>query len=588
MPTQMGLGVSSAHEAMSHDACPNFPGEPYTINAETTVIGNDPQCLLSPSQVQKSRHVTLLFPSGSSETHTTSCHLMDLPFARQLIHNLSVSSRLHAASYSTTCPSKCARNWSPNEATSSHSQYHRVNEVCLGILNLFPAGITLCSDVTSKGCPSCKCAAGDSSLNREIGAQSSVAEGPSKRWGSAVGSTGGSGGTDRFASYMFFIWLLPFAVSTFLVAALRIPRGACAGALLNSTGEFVVSKSPRLRTPEWWLLPLLPSAFQSPYTFGKATLISPRYTNYLAALLSILFLPAPVGQLRLSISTTRAPPITKMSEYNNQQHSSSGEYPPLEYESHWEDALYGMVTGYEDQNLGYATDIPDLQPIYMEDLFIHQSPLDSQNSSPLTLGEEALWPPASEFGDNSPEAYFSFESSSLTSSPMNTPESFSTLSSGGQIPQSPYSSVDTPTTLSTLSPGGQIPQTPASLEPSSPPPPAPEPVQNPDGTWACPQPGCTHPGHKRRCDARKHYKSHTKPYACRVKGCEYRSSNAKDRERHYDTRHAKTRHPACPAPGCGVLKSRVDNMRDHIRRKHPEMDHKGPEISALYPRRGRN
>lgn len=176
---------------------------------------------------------------------------MDLPFARQLIHNLSVSSRLHAASYSTTCPSKCAQcKWSPNEATSLHNQYHRVNEVCLGILVLFSAGITLCRDVSSKGRPSCcKCAAGDSSLNREIGAQSSVAEGPSKRWGSAVGSTGGSGGADQFAPYMFVIWLLPFAVSTFLVAALGIPRGARAGALLNSTGEFVVSKSPRLRTP---------------------------------------------------------------------------------------------------------------------------------------------------------------------------------------------------------------------------------------------------------------------------------------------------------------------------------------------------
>lgn len=230
---------------------------------------------------------------------------MDLPFARQLIHNLSVSSRLHAASYSTTCPSKCAQcKWSPNEATSLHSQYHRVNEVCLGILALFPVGITLCLDASSKGSLSCKCAAGDSSLNREIGAQSSVAEGPSKRWGSAVGSTGGSGGTDRFASYMFVIWLLPFAVSTFLVAALGIPCGPRAGALLNSTGEFVVSKSPRLRTPgqingaasyeagglddtlqtrrkNGGYYRCFPQLSNPPIHFGKATLISPRYTTTL-------------------------------------------------------------------------------------------------------------------------------------------------------------------------------------------------------------------------------------------------------------------------------------------------------------------
>lgn len=279
-----------------------------------------------------------------------------------------------------------------------------------------------------------------------------------------------------------------------------------------------------------------------------------------------------------------------MSEFNN-QHTPPGGYLSPEYDqTHWEDATYGMmITGYEDPSFGYTADVPtDLQPIFMEDFLTpHLSPLDSQNSSPLTLGEEALWPPVSEFGDNSPGTYFSFESSSPTSSPVDTPTSFSTLSSGGQIPQTPSSPVDTLASLSPLS-SSHIPQTPTSLEPSSPPPPAPEPIQNPDNTWACPQPGCTHPGHKRRCDARKHYKSHTKPYACRVKGCEYRSSNAKDRERHYDTRHAKTRHPACPAPGCGVLKSRVDNMRDHIRRKHPEMDHKSADISALYPRRGRN
>lgn len=281
-----------------------------------------------------------------------------------------------------------------------------------------------------------------------------------------------------------------------------------------------------------------------------------------------------------------------MSEFNN-QHTPPGEYFSPEYDqTHWEDATFGMmITGYEDPSFGYAADVPaDLQPIFMEDLLTpHLSPLDSQNSSPLTLCDD-LWPPTSGFGDNSPDSYFSLEPSSLTSSPVDTPASFSTPSSGGQIPQTPYSPVDTPTSHSSpsSSSSGQIPQTPASLEPASPPPPAPEPIQNPDSTWACPQPGCTHPGHKRRCDARKHYKSHTKPYACRVKGCEYRSSNAKDRERHYDTRHAKTGHPACPARGCGALKSRVDNMRDHIRRKHPEMDHKSSAISDLYPRRRRS
>ncbi|KAG0638512.1 hypothetical protein HOY80DRAFT_1010057 [Tuber brumale] len=580
MATRMDFGVSPAREAMSHDGCPSFLGEPYIDNAETAVIENDPRRRLPPPEVPKSQHVTYHFPSGPSESHTPSSHLMDLPFARQLIHHLSVSSRLHAAGYSTTCPSKCAQcQCSPNEATLFDKvprghRYHRVNKLCLGTSLLFSDGITLSYNVSSGDCRSCKCTVGDSSLNREFGMQSSVAEGPSKRWASAVGSkTDGTGDANRFASYMLVIWLLPLAVSTFLVAALGIPHGARAGALLNSTGEFVVSKPPpRLRTPDpkeaLWLLPLFPSAFQPPYTLEKL------HRSRRASRLSI-YLRLSACSCRpttLLIHTTCAWPIADMSGYEQFTRLPLREYPPVGYDqnilSHFEDAIHAVISQHEDQNLEY-TDLPripvdaSIQPMFMEPMFTpHLSPLDTPETSPSTLYEDLpQWLPGSEFGDDSSEIFFSFDSPLITfaSSPVDTPN---------------------PST-----PGDQIPQTPTSLEPSSPPPPAPEPVQNPDGTWACPQAGCTHPGHKRRCDARKHHKSHTKPYACKMRNCGYRSSNAKDRERHYDTRHASTKHPACPAPGCGVLKSRVDNMRDHIRRKHPGMDYRSPRISALYPRR---
>ncbi|RPB01892.1 hypothetical protein L873DRAFT_1674790 [Choiromyces venosus 120613-1] len=556
MATQMGLGVLSVDEAMSYDGCPNSPGETITANAKTTVIENVTQCQLP----QNSHNVTSNTSSGSSETHTSSSHLMDLPFARQLIRNLSVPSRLQPVGSSTTYPSKCAqRQWSPNEATLLHSRCHGLNELCYGTYDSLSDGITTCSDVSSRDCRSCKCAVGDSSLNREIGAQSSFVEGPSKGWDSAAGSKmGGLRDADLFLSYILVFWLLPVVVSTFLVAALGIPHGACAGALLNSTGNFVVSKShPRLRTPEASrLLPLLPSACQ---------------------------IPSSIQPLGPNLSQNMSEPY--------QSCTPSGDYFALGYEqgSHFDNASYGM-TGYEESSelsIEYHLHAPQIPPdffeTYMDDMFVSphiSSPLNTPTStsptstSPGTIYEDpVILSSGSGFGGDPAEQFFFFESSSssLFSSP------------------SLSSPVDTPTS-STFS-GDQIPSTPSTLEPGSPPPspapPAPEPVQNPDGTWACPQSGCTHPGHKRRCDARKHHKSHTKPYRCKERGCPYRSSNAKDRERHYDTRHATGTHPACPAEGCGVLKSRVDNMRDHIRRKHPGMDYRSPAISALYPRRSR-
>ncbi|CUS13615.1 unnamed protein product, partial [Tuber aestivum] len=610
MSAQMGLVVSSVREEMSHDGCPNFPGEPYTAdNAETTVIENHPQCRLLPSQVQK-LHVTPHSLSGSSETRTSSSHLMGLPFVGQLIHNLPVSSRLHAAGHSTTYPSKCTQSrWSPSEATSAHGlRCHRVNGLCFGTTVSFSDGITSCTDVSPGGCRSCVHAIGDSNLNREFGMQSSVAEGPSKGRGSAAGSkTGGSEDANLFASYMLF-WLIPLAVSTSLVAALGIPHGARAGALLNSTGEFVVSKSPpRLRTPALWLLPLFPSAFQSPYTLEQlypSSLESRLSRNLVRANCSETFC-----QLRLPIPTTWARPIAKMSSYNQSTHAPPGEdlLGPDQADSYFESEMRQIaISGYGEPSPGYTTysgqdltAIP-LQPVSMEDLLTFIPPSATPHTSPGTLYDEPQWPFGGGLGSTSPENYFS-SPENYFSSPENCLSSPNYLSSPENYPSSPGnfisfdpsitspSPADTPASA-TPSSGDRAPRTPPQSpsppEPSPPPLPTPEPLQKPDGTWACPEPGCPHPGHKRRCDARKHHKSHTKPYPCRRRGCDYRSSNAKDRERHYDTRHAKiTDHPLCPAPGCGVHKSRVDNMRDHIRRKHPEMDHRSPGISALYPRR---
>ena len=92
-----------------------------------------------------------------------------------------------------------------------------------------------------------------------------------------------------------------------------------------------------------------------------------------------------------------------------------------------------------------------------------------------------------------------------------------------------------------------------------------------DGTsWKCAYPGCTsHAIFTRRCDLRKHYRRHSKTLFCRHQGCpsatEGGFSSRKDRDRH----EAKHRPDIpCEWPGCDRVFSRVDNMKDHVRRIH--------------------
>ncbi|KAJ5143579.1 uncharacterized protein N7515_002366 [Penicillium bovifimosum] len=91
-----------------------------------------------------------------------------------------------------------------------------------------------------------------------------------------------------------------------------------------------------------------------------------------------------------------------------------------------------------------------------------------------------------------------------------------------------------------------------------------------DGTWRCAYPGCSSQASFRRgCDLRKHFNRHRKYLACRYEGCpqSVRSgfSSKKDRARH-EAKH----NPGvlCEWEGCGKVFSRVDNMKDHVRRIH--------------------
>lgn len=92
-----------------------------------------------------------------------------------------------------------------------------------------------------------------------------------------------------------------------------------------------------------------------------------------------------------------------------------------------------------------------------------------------------------------------------------------------------------------------------------------------DGTsWKCAYPGCISPAvFTRGCDLRKHYRRHTKTLFCRFEPCpaatEGGFSSRKDRDRH----EAKHRPDIpCEWRGCDRVFSRVDNMKDHVRRIH--------------------
>ena len=89
-------------------------------------------------------------------------------------------------------------------------------------------------------------------------------------------------------------------------------------------------------------------------------------------------------------------------------------------------------------------------------------------------------------------------------------------------------------------------------------------------SWRCGYPHCTSQAtFTRGCDLRKHYRRHTKSLFCRHDDCpqsrEGGFSSKKDRDRH-ESRHAPQ--IRCTHHDCDRVFSRVDNMKDHVRRIH--------------------
>ncbi|RDW70822.1 putative C2H2 transcription factor [Aspergillus mulundensis] len=96
------------------------------------------------------------------------------------------------------------------------------------------------------------------------------------------------------------------------------------------------------------------------------------------------------------------------------------------------------------------------------------------------------------------------------------------------------------------------------------------------GAWRCAYPSCTSSSLFRRgCDLRKHYNRHRKHLFCRHDGCPQSNpqmpgagfSSKKDRDRH-EAKHNPGIVCEWASEGCTRVFSRVDNMKDHVRRIH--------------------
>lgn len=108
---------------------------------------------------------------------------------------------------------------------------------------------------------------------------------------------------------------------------------------------------------------------------------------------------------------------------------------------------------------------------------------------------------------------------------------------------------------------------------------------NGQGSWSCGYPGCTSKAvFIRGCDLRKHYKRHTKTFFCQHQGCPQSRgggfSSRKDLARHEAKHNPAVR---CDWPGCERIFSRVDNMRDHVKRIHhkaAQRDHSARQATS--------
>ncbi|KAJ5964900.1 uncharacterized protein N7479_004776 [Penicillium vulpinum] len=197
---------------------------------------------------------------------------------------------------------------------------------------------------------------------------------------------------------------------------------------------------------------------------------------------------------------------------------------------------------------------------------VQSEPFPTYNNQLNTASEQ--WLPCPHHSSNTiPETFFSIPRSISTArsvpAPTNhLPKSTATTTSISSSPARSFSDPDSPSPAVNSASGSGSSSNAGDLSNYG--------IPTGNGNWRCAHPGCSSKAvFHRGCDLRKHFNRHRKYLFCRYEGCPQSSRNGfsskKDRARH-EAKH----NPGvfCEWEGCRKVFSRVDNMKDHVRRIH--------------------
>ena len=234
-----------------------------------------------------------------------------------------------------------------------------------------------------------------------------------------------------------------------------------------------------------------------------------------------------------------------------------GSYTYAEDYSQLDQSAWSTPSMYSQQQ-EFAT-YPEILPSSVYQPSEMQPSLTSTNLIPPTP-QSPIPEPAFDF-NSAPQQYYLTPSMSHGRSRENSVHSFSrSTSPASNLSSSPSAaSLRTYGTLVASSTEANVPQ-----------------------TWRCAYPGCTSRAlFTRGCDLRKHYNRHSKHLFCRVDGCpQAESKDGSSGSVGFSSKKDRARHEAKHNPGiscewrdlhgegCGRVFSRVDNMKDHVRRIH--------------------
>ena len=219
------------------------------------------------------------------------------------------------------------------------------------------------------------------------------------------------------------------------------------------------------------------------------------------------------------------------------------------------------------ENLYQSQPFPDMGSMrFPPSAEVQPEPYATFNNQVNTANEQWLSCPLHS-SDPTPETFFPVPQS--VSVPQSVPaptthlyQSTATTNSISSSPPCSLSDPDSPPAASGSAPGSGLGSNAGELSNYG--------IPVGDGTWRCAHPGCSSQAvFSRGCDLRKHFNRHRKYLFCRHEGCPQSAKNGfsskKDRARH-EAKH----NPGvlCEWEGCGKIFSRVDNMKDHVRRIH--------------------